>query len=286
MIKKMWILPVMAFMAACAKVPELPPISESGKTLPGKFIWRDLITPDITSAQKFYKELLGWEFEAHGKSGYSLIRHNGDLIGGMIDANKIGHPVRSAVWLNAVSVADVKQAARDYAESGGKVLHKPKMVNHRGRIAVVMDRDGAVLQLIQTSQGDPPDADPKMNQWLWTELMANDVAGSADFYNRVIGYVAEKPTKKGAADHFLMNIEGTPRAGMIENPFEDTRSAWIPFVRVANPGKLSAKVTELGGKVVIESTKTANGGSVAMILDPSGAPLALQQWSNKKAEDK
>lgn len=284
MIKKLWIIPIVALMAACSKVPELPPISQSGVTLPGKFIWRDLITPDIKAAQTFYQELLGWEFEALGNSGYSLIRHNGDLIGGMIDATKIGQPVRSALWLSAISVANIKQATHAVTKAGGKVIHRPKNVSRRGRIAVVMDHDGAVFQLIQASQGDPPDGDPKMNRWIWTELIANDVAGSTAFYTHVFGFELEKPSETGAVEHQLLVAGGTPRAGIFENPFENTRSAWVPFVRVANPDALSARAVELGGKIVLESKKTARGGSVAMILDPSGAPLALQKWTGTTEE--
>jgi uncharacterized protein len=281
--KRLWLWPMLALLTACTEVPTLPPVSDSGKFLPGKFIWRDLITPDPAAAQTFYHELFGWDFEALGGSGYSLIRHNGDLVGGMVDANKIGQPVQSAMWLSGISVPDVRQAVRAATGAGGRVIHQPRNLANRGRVAVVMDGDGAVFQLIQSRGGDPLDIDPKINQWLWTELIANDVEAASDFYQNVAGYDVEAATGMKNSYRLLL-VDGTPRGGILENPFEDTRSAWVPYVRVSDPEKLSKKAAELGGRVVVETSKDIRNGTVAMILDPSGAPVALQKWSGGKKE--
>ncbi|MDH3820904.1 MAG: hypothetical protein OEU59_07255, partial [Gammaproteobacteria bacterium] len=86
---------VLLFVAACASMNiNLPPVTDAptGERLPGKIIWRDLLTNDPAASQRFYGELFGWEFESVGtasnlksNSSYTLIRHNGKLIGGMID---------------------------------------------------------------------------------------------------------------------------------------------------------------------------------------------------------
>jgi len=41
------------------------PVTESptGKVLQGKFIWHELITPDIKLAGKFYTDLFGWDIQ-------------------------------------------------------------------------------------------------------------------------------------------------------------------------------------------------------------------------------
>ncbi|MHC5136475.1 MAG: VOC family protein, partial [Planctomycetota bacterium] len=86
---------VLLFVAACASMNiNLPSVTDAptGERLPGKIIWRDLLTNDPAASQRFYGELFGWEFESVGtasnlksNSSYTLIRHNGKLIGGMID---------------------------------------------------------------------------------------------------------------------------------------------------------------------------------------------------------
>ena len=77
-------------LAGCATVPRLQPISDSGQWLPGKFIWRDLVTPTPYLSQKFYTALLGWKFEPVADSGYFVIQSAGEPIGGLVDANRLG----------------------------------------------------------------------------------------------------------------------------------------------------------------------------------------------------
>lgn len=79
----------------------LPSVTDSKTTLalPGKVVWHDLITHTPEESRLFYETLFGWEFEELGwdiyrlrNINYTLIRHNGQLIGGMVDANQLGRP--------------------------------------------------------------------------------------------------------------------------------------------------------------------------------------------------
>ena len=275
---------LLALLVACTEVPELPPLSDSGKSLPGKMVWRDLITPAPSAAREFYQALFGWDFEALGNSGYSLIRHDGVLIGGMADANRIGTTVKSAIWLNAISVADIAAVVRAAEKNGGRIIRGPNQLSRRGKVAVVMDAEGAVFQLVQSPTGDPPDADPLMNQWLWTELISEDPVAAGAFYEKVIGFSMEAGPAKAADTYRLLMADGKARAGILDNPFEDTRSAWIPYVRVADAAAAAAKAAELGAQIVIAPSPDLRNGSVALILDPSGSPLALQQWNGEAPE--
>ncbi len=280
---KLFALVLAAMLAGCTSAPRLPPLSDSGVSLPGKFVWRDLVTPDPATAESFYGPLFGWQFEPVADSGYSLIRHDGVLIGGVVDANKIGQPVRSAVWVNAMSVPDIKSAVRAVRDAGGRIIRKPHALPARGKVAVAVDADGAVFQLIESFGGDPVDTEPQLNQFLWVEMISNDPDGAVDFYQRVIGYDIETLETSGAkASYRLLLRDGTPRGGILDNPFEDTRSAWVPYIRVEDIRVASAKVGELGGRVVVEPREDLRKGTVALILDPSGAPLALQEWSPGK----
>jgi predicted enzyme related to lactoylglutathione lyase len=50
-------------------------------------------------------------------------------------------------------------------------------------------------------------------------------------------------------------------------------------VRVDDPTALAERVTELGGRVIVAPGPDVRDGTLALIVDPSGAPLALQKWS-------
>ena len=91
---------------------------------------------------------------------------------------------------------------------------------------------------------------------------------------------------KAADTYRLLMADSKARAGILDNPFEDTRSAWIPYVRVADAAAAAAKAAELGAQIVIAPSPDLRKGTVALILDPSGAPLALQQWNGEVPEGK
>ena len=100
-------------LAACASLNvNLPSVTEepTGERMPGKIIWRDLLTNDPAASQKFYGELFGWTFESVGTasnltddSAYTLIRHNGKLIGGMIDTIALNKRRDISQWVALMS---------------------------------------------------------------------------------------------------------------------------------------------------------------------------------------
>src|SRR6185503_19446920 len=52
-------------------------------TVPGAFVWHDLVTPDPAKSRAFYRAMFNWSFE-DGKGidpGYTIIRHEGQQIG-------------------------------------------------------------------------------------------------------------------------------------------------------------------------------------------------------------
>jgi predicted enzyme related to lactoylglutathione lyase len=48
-------------------------------------------------------------------------------------------------------------------------------------------------------------------------------------------------------------------------------------VRVTNVAETVAKARAAGGRIVIEPTG-ARGTTVALLVDPTGAPLAIAEW--------
>jgi len=159
-------------LAACATTNvNLPSITESptGERLPGKIVWHDLLTNDPTASKRFYGELFGWQFESVGTfagmtsdTAYTLIRHNGRLIGGMIDTVALNNRTDISQWVVVMSVADVDAAAQSFADNGGSVLTPPRDLQRRGRIAIVQDPAGALLALLETKDGDPVDRQPEL----------------------------------------------------------------------------------------------------------------------------
>ncbi|RLA31841.1 MAG: VOC family protein [Gammaproteobacteria bacterium] len=272
----------------------LPSITETptGERLPGKIVWHDLLTNDPAASKRFYGELFGWEFEGVSSlaglgsdTAYTLIRHNGRLIGGMIDTKALNNRTDISQWVVVMSVEDVDAAAASFANNGGSVLTPPKDLQRRGRIAVVQDPAGALLALLETKDGDPVDREPELGDFLWNELWTVDVDGATKFYSDAAGYDAADWNTGGdeesPANYRLLKYGDKPRVGILANPFEDLDPVWVSYLRVESPAAITARVEELGGKVIVEARPRALGGEVAFIAGPSEAGIALQTWPLK-----
>ncbi len=259
----------------------LPPIAQeaSDHPLPGKFVWHNLITSDPDAARAFYGELFGWDFDVKEGGRYSVISHRGRNVGGILDARNEGEAPKRAHWLSAVSVTDLDGSLQAVRAAGGKQLETPIDVAGIGRVVTVQDADGALLHLLAPAHGDPPDQAPAMHGWLWHELLANDPKRALSFYEEALGYEVKTVRQDSGRDYNVLWSSGGPRAAVLENPFDDVRSVWVPYVRVEDPEVLATAAEALGGKVIIAPRPELRNGTLAVVVDPSGAPLALQKWS-------
>jgi predicted enzyme related to lactoylglutathione lyase len=282
-----------AFVGACSSV-KLPAVTEAptGSFLPGKIIWHDLISDTPEASRRFYAELLGWQFEDVGAgmgeaAGYSLIRHNGRLIGGMVDQTRLQTRADISQWVTVISVADADVATASVRADGGHVFSDPIDIGGRGRLAVVADPQGALFALLQTGPGDPLDRDEvSVGEFLWDELWTADIDAAAVFYRKLGGYELEDIDVAGNSAgvegrYRLLRSQGRPRLGIMKNPVNGLQPTWINYLRVADAAMLRSiveRVPELGGAVLLEPQQRVVGGWAALIAGPSGAGIALQTW--------
>ena len=276
-------------VAGCAAVGvNLPPITDeaTGERHDGKVVWRDLLTNTPEESRRFYGELFGWEFEnpgidigAGGEGAYMLIRHDGHLIGGMVDTKSLGKRENISQWITTMSVSDIDAAADRVAAAGGNIMTPPRSIGSRGRMAVVADATGAIFAMVQTNDGDPPDREPVNDSWLWDELWTNDVDKATNFYQEVVGFQhTDHDIDDSDHDYRVLKMNDTPRAGVLPNPFEGELPVWVNYLRVEDPSAVTARVEGLGGHILVEAQERAIGGEVAFIAGPSGAGVALQTW--------
>ncbi len=279
-------------IAACATIDiDLPSVTESptGERLPGKIIWRDLLTHDPDGSQRFYEELFGWDFDSVGSaagldsnSAYRLIRHNGRLIGGMIDTMALNNRADISQWVVSMSVVDIDTAVMAFVADGGKVITPSVDLQRRGRFAVVRDAEGALLALLQTRDGDPADREPEIGGFLWDELWTTNVERATTFYGGIGGLEAatwdvDEDQELGARYRLLKGGD-TPRVGIMPGPLQGLDPVWVSYLRVTSPAAITARVGELGGLVIVDARPRPLGGEVAFIAGPSGAGIALQTW--------
>jgi predicted enzyme related to lactoylglutathione lyase len=283
-------------VAACATVNiDLPAVTETptGARSPGKIIWRDLLTNDPQASQRFYGDLFGWTFESVGgtsglksNGAYTLIRHNGELIGGMIDTVALNGRSDISQWIVLMSVNDIDAAVAKFPAAGGTIVAPPRNLQRRGTAAVVSDAEGALIGLLQTKDGDPADVEPELGGFLWDELWTTDVKSAASLYETVAGLQTATldvdDDQEAGANYRLLKAGETPRIGVMPSPLEGLNPVWVSYLRVADPAAIAARVADLGGRVIVEARSRPLGGEVAFIAGPSGAGIALQTWPLEK----
>jgi len=289
------VLVFLLITSACSSI-KLPAITDTptNNSLPGKVVWHDLITDTPEESKRFYRELFGWQFEeidtglgAFSSINYTLIRLNGRLIGGLVDQTRLQTKVDISQWVSLISVADIDAAVDRLLAGGGKIITEPTDVADRGRLAVVIDPQGALFSLVQTNSRDPLDQDEiDPGGFLWNELWTVDIDAAAAFYSQLAGYTPEDdPELQQAAEvkgnYRILQSQDHPRIGIMEIPLEGLDPIWVNYLRVEDAAALDAiadRVEELGGRLLLKPQDRDIGGRVALITGPSGAGIALQTW--------
>lgn len=278
----------LALAVLCAAPPataagHLPAVNPQGPavSIPGSFPWFDLITDDLTTSRVFYGAVFGWTFRSveWGESGYTVISLNGHDIGGMLVP--AGPRPVAARWLPLISVADTAAAARLAQRKGGKVLVAPADVPGRGTHAVLADPQGAVIGVLHSSSGDPPDAPVADGDFFWVDLFTTDPAKAAAFYSELAGYhTRESATELRRVDRLTLSSAGYARAGVEPLPQPQLRPGWLPYVQVDNVDATLSRATHAGGRIVLAPSAGLLNGQLAIIADPRGALLGIVDWAD------
>jgi len=115
----------------------------------GAFSWAELMTGDPAKASEFYGSLLGWKIEPMQMPDgmYHVVKVGDTPVAGMMQtpAQASGMP---PTWGCYVTVDNVDATVARAAQLGGKVCHPPTDIPGVGRFAVIMDPQGAALNLI------------------------------------------------------------------------------------------------------------------------------------------
>ncbi len=245
----------------------------TGKFQYGKFVWFDLATSDVDAAKRFYGELLGWKFSdlAQGDAGYTVVENRSRMIGGIVADPEAGD---ASLWIGSISVPDVDRAAEQTREAGGVVHDPPQELLDRGRTTFVTDPQGAAVSFLRASGGDPPDREPAAGDFGWVELWTSDLAGSLAFYVS-LGYTAGGLQIRGEEPYRVLKVAGEPQAGVVELERGDAGSGWLPYVAVDDLAATLERTVALGGQVVVDPDPEFAEGQAAVIVDPTGAALAV-----------
>ncbi len=124
----------------------------------GAIFWAELHVRDMEASKAFYAKVAGWTYDTTPLSGgpgdYVIAKLNGKPVAGFLDMNLMpsldGIPPH---WLTYVAVDDLDQSIETLTLAGGKLRRPVITVPFMGRIAVIEDAGGAVLAMMEPSDG-------------------------------------------------------------------------------------------------------------------------------------
>ncbi len=238
-------------------------------------LWVDMVTPDMAKTQKFYGDLLGWQFidkSRHGFTNY-LIQNGDQVVGSIFEIEK----AKAAVWIPAAHV------------NAGKMRDKTKLLeNKSAKIAIAgLNMPGRGDQIMyeapfgeefslmtNNSYHENEVYNHNQGSLMGTELWSDDVQKSSAFYRTAfdVSVVEEDFDDK---PYWFFERDGVKLAGMIQNPIDNQSTQWVSYFFVDDIEKASQKAKDLGGFVALAPDKNVREGKVAVIEDPNGAIFCL-----------
>ena len=251
-------------------------------TTAGRIVWHTLNTTDLAAARKFYTQLLGWsatELDMGPGGKYTMFRDGDQDVGGAaaLDPRAAAAGARSH-WLAYPSVDDVDAVADRVPAVGGKILVPPTDIPNVGRFCVAADAQGAVIAPFKgtPSAPQPKDGPPSVGSFCWDELLTTDVAAAKAYYGKVIGWTSRSIEMGPAGTYTMFQRGDKDAAGMASLPTPPPHPpAWLSYVLVRSVDASTDKARGLGAKVMMEPKDIPGMGRFSVLLDPTGAAIAL-----------
>jgi predicted enzyme related to lactoylglutathione lyase len=123
-----------------------------GERAAGNWVWAELWTDDMSTAGKFYSEVVGYERSETDVAGqpYPLFEIDGEPRAGIYEIeNKAVDPI----WAPYLAVEDVAATAKKAKSLGGRVLLEPNPDIRGGRVALLADPSGGAFFIYQIEAG-------------------------------------------------------------------------------------------------------------------------------------
>jgi uncharacterized protein len=250
-----------------------------------KFVWYDLMTPDIAAASKFYSHLVGWNVADSGAPGmdYFIITQGGTQVGGMMPPppNAAGMP---PMWNGYIYSDDVDAAAQKAVTLGGSIFQAAQDIPSVGRFAVIADPSGASFILFKNDGGQQPSAVAAASVGYigWRELMSGNWEDAWRFYSGMFGWTKDTAMDMGPMGTYQMFKAGDEVIGgmMTKSADDQSPAHWNYYFNVDSAEAAKARATSMGAIITFGPMQVPGGSWALNGIDPQGAAFSLLS-SNK-----
>ncbi|MFC3849427.1 VOC family protein [Corynebacterium hansenii] len=265
----------------------------------------DLVSSAPRKSERFYRELMGWEFRAAGEGGGRRVAKLmgmpvSVLFGADADAGDGGGAAASDApsatadqWRVNFHVDDAATVVEKARGLGADVALEPVELVDGGAMAVIVDPTGAMVGLLQQPGEQAFVAAGEPGAPVWFELIAGDGDRFDDvvaFYHELFGWEIAVRARTEQGVYAVAMEGGAPFAGLVAGPQvagpdqEGAFTGWLAYLGVENIGQAVMRTQELGGEVVVPVQDT-EFGPLATIADPAGATTVLCEVPLPPEED-
>lgn len=247
---------------------------------PGTPSWVDVIVPNVETGKAFYSALFGWSFEdqtADGDWVYSMASLDGGHVAGL---GRLTEQMASGgmppVWTSYITTDDIAKTAERVVELGGTALGEVMEVMESGSMVVTSDPTGAVIAFWQPKEHFGVDVANEAGSLCWTELQTRDTAAAQRYYTDLLGWTAT--ANEGPMQYTTFELDGKGIAGMMKMPPmipAQVPANWLVYFAVTDCDAAVARVTELGGSVMMPPMDIPGTGRFSVVHDNQGAVFAV-----------
>jgi predicted enzyme related to lactoylglutathione lyase len=109
------------------------------------------------------------------------------------------------------------------------------------------------------------------------ELNTTDLAKAKSFYGELCGWKFEDVDMGPSGTYSTFKPSSGPGGGIFVMPGAPTEKTWLPYIGVENLKTATDKAISLGAKVMMREQEVPGHGWFSMLVDPTGANIALWQ---------
>lgn len=248
----------------------------------GRFVWYELMTPDVAAAKAFYGDVVGWTAQDMPMPGmtYTIVSAGDGQVGGMMalpdELRDMGVPPN---WTGYIGVDDVDASAEKIKSLGGAVRREPMDIPGVGRFAVVADPQGAVFCIFKwLTPGSPKPVDPKnIGRVGWHELASSDWEKGFDFYQAMFGWKKDQVFPMGEMGDYQTFSDATDGmiGGMMNRPPNVPMSYWLYYFSVPDIDEAAERIKAGGGQILHGPAEVPGGAFIIQAMDPQKAMFAV-----------
>src|SRR5580698_10297177 len=121
------------------------------------------------------------------------------------------------------------------------------------------------------------------NTFVHVELHTTDVNQAKGFYGKLFDWKLEDVPMGDGTTYTMIGVGEGTAGGMLTNPMPGAPSTWLAYVNVDDVAASTEKAKSLGATILKDVTEVMGMGWFTIIMDPTGATIALWKAAPRTA---